>query len=131
MQSKYVLFLDLIGRLIIGKNDGETDDIVKVKNPLIIHAETDGQGKLSIQFFPIILREFLASKNDPTVWAFYKKNITISDNAMLDLRLISQYEKIFEPIVNVMPIQQSNMPPQSQPTQMAPPNANVIKLFDD
>jgi hypothetical protein len=131
MNKNYVVYLDTIGRMLIGVNVAETEETIDIQNPLIIHPETDGQGKLSIQFFPIMLREFQASRNEPTVWTYNKKNITLSKNMMLDLRLIAQYERIFEPIQNVMPIQQQGMQP-IQPSQPTPQNtAGVIKLFDD
>ncbi len=125
--NNYMVFLDNVGRMFIGVKDSETESAIKVKNPLIIHPEADGTGKMSIQFFPIMLREFQASKNDPTFWTFYKQNIVMADNMMLDMRLLSQYEKIFEPIRNVMPLQQ-NM--ESVQPQQAP-NPSVIKLFDE
>lgn len=132
--SKYVLFLDLVGRLILGTKVSETDDVIGIQNPLIVHADTNAQGGFSVQFFPVMLREFQAAKNDPTVWKYFKKNITIADDLMLDLRLTSQYEKIFEPIKNVMPVvQQAPNPNALVPAQPAkallPPTK--VNLFDD
>ena len=59
-----IIFLDSIGRLILGEKEESTDDnIFNVKNPVVIMINGDQTGKMSVQLFPLFFREFLADKS--------------------------------------------------------------------
>lgn len=128
LQEKLILFLDPIGRVLIGEKDEErtNDTDFVVNNPVIIHVEPTN-GNISIQFFPVLFKEFLGSKDEKATFTYHKNNIAILDKTVFDFKLYAQYQQMF-----------SNDPaqvaPQSAP-QSAPQQAGgepeVIKLFDD
>lgn len=127
------MFMDSVGHNFLGVYVDETDMHIMVRNPLIISSEEKRDtGGMNIQFFPILFREFQADKNDPTVWYVPKATYMWMESQHFEIRLTSQYERIFSPIKNVVPNMQPNMhdvaqqAPQPQPDQ--PP---VIKLFDN
>lgn len=136
VKEEYIMFLDGIGRLLMGKKqvDSCTDTTIPVRNPIIVHInaikQPNGQDGMNIQFYPVMFREFQADKNDSTVWDYHRSNITPCQPVPLDARLIGQYEQIFAPIKNMMPIggAPQGMPPQgvagSEPVK-------VLKLFDE
>lgn len=132
-ETKYILYLDNLQRLILGELVSESAVMAKVKNPIILHVQTtpanaQGPGGINIQFFPLMFKEFLADKDQATTWNVPLGSISRCDDIVLDARLVSQYKHIFSPVKNAMNI--SNMP-----TGMPPPvsqgNNNVIKLFDE
>jgi hypothetical protein len=124
-----VLFLDTVGRTIIAHRDHETDTELVVKNPAIVNVApqqgTDpatGQPihRMALQLFPVVFREFLADKEEPLVFAYNKKNITMPVNDVaFDFKIIIQYEQLFSNVPQVAP-QQASQPAQD----------NTIKLFD-
>lgn len=128
--SNIRVYQDNINRLLMGEVIEETPDKWVVKNPLILNVQTVN-GQISIQFFPIMFKEFLADKDQPTIWEVSRSNITPCQNIVLDTRLVSQYKNIFapvrsmNPVMNMTPSMQTGLPAQGQP------NTNVIKLFDD
>jgi hypothetical protein len=128
------VYQDNLSRLIVAELLEETVDMWVVKNPLILNVQTT-QGQISIQFFPIMFKEFQADKDEPTIWEVNRKNITPCKNITLDARLVSQYKNIFAPAKGLPPMM--NTTPSMQTglagTQQAPtaPAPSVIKLFDD
>lgn len=126
LQEKLTVFLDPIGRVIIGEENSErtTTENFVVDNPVIIHTETNN-GNISIQFFPILFREFLGSKDDKATFTYAKSNIAILDKTVFDFKLYAQYSQMFSdgPMGEV---KQS----QSQPT-MDNNQPETIKLFED
>jgi hypothetical protein len=97
MKNKLTVFLDALGRTIIGTYSSETNDKLFVKNPVIVHVlpsqETPGQ--MSVQLLPIFFREFLQNKNNNVSWGFVRSNIVESDDLELEAKLVSQYEQVF------------------------------------
>lgn len=119
LQENMVVFLDAIGRVIVGENikNRSDDDNLVVKNPVIIHVEPKN-GNIAIQFFPLFFKEFLGSKGEGSIFTFNKDNISLMDETVLDFKLYAQYAQMFvenqQPVSNV----QNNQP-------------EVIKLFED
>lgn len=125
MEQSTVLFLDMLGRTIIGEKVSESAESLTIKNPAIVSVMPqqgpNGQQRMAIQIFPVIFKEFLADKEKGCTFEYYKKNITISPDATLDFKLDIQYKQIF-----------SSMPVPAAPTPTpAASNAPTIKLFDD
>jgi hypothetical protein len=113
--KKLVIFLDQVGRTIIGE-DTETGGTshVKVRNPAVVNITPNPQtGQISLQLLPLFFREFLADLDEPTIWNYNKSSITTCDNLNLDFKFIAQYHQIFG---------------GGQP---APKEPSVIKLFDE
>lgn len=108
-----ITFVDQIGRTVIGKLVEETESVITVDNPVIIHVQPNPQtGQLQVQSFPYLFMEFIdKDSRDQNQWTFFKSSIAVSKVA-LDERIISQYNNI-------------NSPPAPQP------EPEVIKLFEE
>lgn len=119
-QSKTVLFLDSVGRLILGEKVESDENSFDVKNPVVVMINADPSGKMSVQLFPVLFREFLADKNSDVILFYKKDEITLTNIETLDFRLQNQYSQMFN---------KSNIyiPPQSQPQS----GEGVINLFDE
>jgi hypothetical protein len=96
-KQKLVVFLDVIGRTILGEDvsSSENSETLDIKNPVILHVQADQNGRMNVQLLPIFFREFLASKEDSTVFKFKNANITESNICTLDFRLSAQYNQLF------------------------------------
>ena len=95
--QKLVVFLDNIGRTILGEQNPEKSDDgqLAVKNPVILHVVPDQNQRMSVQLLPILFREFTASKEDDVEFYFKIANITKSDLVTIDFRLAAQYAQLF------------------------------------
>jgi hypothetical protein len=114
--DKITVFLDNIGRTIIGKVATEDKDILSVRNPALVHVQPNTQtNQLQLQILPLFFREFQADKSQTTVWNFKKNNITMSEDIPFAEQFVSQYEHMFQP-------------PQAPASQEEP---KVVKLFDE
>jgi hypothetical protein len=111
MKSQIKLIIDHIGRFIIGTVVSETDTVLRLGKPIILHVQPNQSGQLQVQTLPLLFNEFLSDK-DTNIWTYTKESIVISD-AVLEEKLTQQYESM----VNPTPIAQS-----------AP---EVVKLFED
>lgn len=126
LQEKMVVFLDAVGRVIIGECLNKADsksDIVKVKNPAIVHVEPK-DGNIAIQFFPVFFKEFLGAKDEGIVFDYNRNSITIGEDAVLDFKLYAQYLQMFYGVQAKAP---AGVAPATQGTE--PPK--TVKLFDD
>ena len=84
-KTNYTVFVDQIGRTVVGKLKSETD---------IIHVQPTQNGQLNVQAFPYLFMEFIDPENrDKNEWTFNKNN-TVTSNVVLDRKLINQYEAI-------------------------------------
>jgi hypothetical protein len=107
------VFLDSIGRTIIGKVAKEDTDVLSVENPALVHIQPNTQtGQIQLQILPLFFKEFQADKNKPTVWNFKKTNITTSEEIPFAVQFVAQYEQMFR-------------------STEAPKQPEVVKLFDD
>jgi len=101
MNEKHIAIIDHVGRNIIGKLVGETEQTITLNNPVILHCQPQQNGQLEVQTFPLFFFEFLDKgfKNQNN-WTYTRSNIVESD-VVLDERLLSQYEKLNTPAVEV------------------------------
>jgi len=111
--NNLVVFLDTIGRTIIGKATNETDEILSIENPALVAVQPNTQtGQIQLQILPLFFREFQADRAQATVWHFKKANITIADEITFVVQFAAQYEQLFA----------APAAPQGSP--------EVVKLFD-
>lgn len=114
-QNKLTVFLDNIGRTIIGKIVEDKEDTISVENPALVHVQPNVQtNQLQLQILPLFFREFQADKSQSTVWSFKKDNITTCSDIPFAIQFTSQYEQLFGAAV---------APEANEP--------EVVKLFDD
>ncbi len=112
--NKLVVFLDAIGRTIIGKVTKETEDILSVENPALVAVHPDTRtGQIQLQILPLFFKEFQADRNEATVWHYKKANITLADDITFVVQFSAQYEQLFA----------AASAAQSEP--------EVVKLFSD
>ena len=113
--NNIIVFLDNIGRTILGKKDAETPTTVSVINPAIVHVQPNPQNnQLQLQLLPLFFREFLAEKSEQTVWHFHKSNITESNSTEYAPQFLAQYAQLFG----------APRPPQDSAPE-------VVRLFDE
>jgi hypothetical protein len=123
-KPKTILFLDSVGRLILGEKLESDGDSFDVKNPVVVMINADQTGKMSVQLFPLLFREFLADKDTDVVLHYNKNNVTLTNIDTLDFRLQTQYAQMFNKN-NVY------VAPQSQPQGGQGGGQGVINLFDE
>ena len=110
-----IIFLDNIGRTILGVSKKDTSEELIVENPALILIQPNAQSnQLQLQIIPLFFKEFQADRQSPTVWHFKKHNITTTSGLALSPQLIAQYSQLFA-------------------VQEAPPveSPSVVKLFDE
>jgi hypothetical protein len=113
--KQLTVFLDNIGRTIIGKIAKEDETTLSVENPALVHVQANPQtNQLQLQILPLFFREFQADKSQPTVWNYKKSNITSSEEIPFAIQFVAQYEQMFK-------VAESAAPKQTE----------VIKLFDE
>lgn len=112
--QKLTVFLDNIGRTIIGKQVAENETTVSIENPALVHVQPNTQtNQLQLQILPLFFKEFQADKSESTVWDFKKNNITTCKDITFAFQFTAQYEQIFQVVEQ----------PKSEP--------EVVKLFDE
>lgn len=113
--NELTVFLDNIGRTIIGKIASQDDAVLSVENPALVHIQANPQtNQLQLQILPLFFKEFQADKNQPTIWNFKKANITTAESIPFAAQFTGQYEQMFQPVA---------VAPQGEP--------KVVKLFDE
>ena len=120
-ENKIVVFFDSVGRTILGEKleDKTTNEVLTIKNPAVVHIMPNQQtGQLQLQILPLFFKEFLAEKDNGTVWNYKRANITEAVDVTFDFKLEAQYRQIFA----------AGPAPAPQQPQGSP---EVIKLFDD
>jgi hypothetical protein len=124
--TQIVTFLDTVGRTIVGELDNQTDSVLSVKNPVVLHVvPQDQSGRMSVQLLPIFFREFLADKTGDVVFSFKKSTITETDINAFDFRLQAQYTQMFNKSnIFVPPAGVQTPTPQGG-------NGGIINLFDE
>ena len=114
-----VLFLDGVGRTILGEKVNDTKTVLEVKNPSVLHVQPNSEnGQIQVQLIPVFFKEFATDGSDGT-WAFNKSNITLCKGISLDDRLVSQYNNMYSVIQ------------APEPVGAGAGDAPVVKLFDD
>lgn len=111
-----IVFIDQIGRTILGKLTSSTESQIIVKNPAMINVNQLQNGQLQVQIFPLFFREFIeeSEREKGTTWTFNKSQITVSADTVVDSKLVDQYDRVVGNVVAV---------PASGPA--------TIKLFDE
>jgi hypothetical protein len=114
-ETKLITFLDSVGRTVLGEieNEKTTETVLAVKNPAVVAVSPQPQGGLQLQILPLFFKEFLADKNEPTIWLYQKKSLTMCEDVLFDFKLNAQYQQLFAPIA------------------AQPQSPDVVKLFDD
>lgn len=113
--NNLIVFLDSIGRTIIGKLSTENETILSVENPALVHIQPNPQNnQLQLQILPLFFKEFQQDKAASTVWNYKKANITTSSEIVFPAQFIAQYEQLFAPT--------------AAPVEREP---EVVKLFDE
>lgn len=113
MSNKLTVFLDSVGRTIIGKAVSETNDVLAIENPALVHIQANPQtNQLQLQVLPLFFKEFQENKAEPTVWNYKKATITVANDILLAGQFQAQYNQLFQP-----------PQPQGEP--------KVVKLFDE
>ena len=125
-------FLDAAQRTIIGEIIDETNEILTIKNPVVVNIVPQldprtGQpgGQMALQLLPVYFKEFQGEKKNPAIFKYQKSQITRVDfEGGFDFRLYGQYEHIFNALAT---------PTNQPPTQTPPPaqSAPVLKLFEE
>ena len=118
--TNHTVFVDSIGRALLGEVVDGPEDSVNVKKPVIVHVQPNQQtGQIAVQLIPYFFKEFNETEND-TVWSFPKNSVVSSTGLQLNKQLVDQYTNI----VNA---------PAGSPPAGAPPaeEPGVVKLFDD
>ena len=122
-ENKIVVFFDSVGRTILGEKleDKTTNEVLTIKNPAVVHIMPNQQsGQLQLQILPLFFKEFLAEKDNGTVWNYNRANITEAVDVTFDFKLEAQYRQIFAAGPGPAPAPQQ---PQGSP--------EAIRLFDD
>jgi hypothetical protein len=100
-KDKHVAIIDQSGRNIIGKLVGDTETTITLNNPVILYVQPEQNGQLQVQSFPVFFFEFIDKNHrDQNNWTYSKSNVVTSD-VVLDERILSQYEKINTPQVQL------------------------------
>lgn len=112
------VFLDNIGRTIIGKVVSENETTLSVENPALVHIQANPQtSQLQLQILPLFFKEFQADKTEATVWNYNKSNITTSNPITFAFQFEAQYEQLFAVA--------------SQQAAQAQSEPEVVRLFED
>ena len=124
--KKYTVFVDVIGRTIVGEEQSNTKTTLTLKNPAILHVQPNQQtGQISVQLVPYFFKEFVKGSVNETEWTFNRAQITLGSSINLDDRLTVQYDNLFSAV-------QAPVPPQLAGAGAGESgNPPVVKLFDD
>lgn len=118
------VYLDAVGRTIVGEKTETTKDTVKLKNPVILNVIPAEGGRMTVQLYPVFFREFLADKTEDITFTYNKQALSESSINALDFRLIAQYNQLFNK--NNVYVPATN---ESNPSE--PEKASVVNLFDE
>jgi len=119
-----VLFLDSIGRTVIGELKQETKTTLQVKNPSVLHVVPNQEnGQIQVQLIPVFFKEFAdPTASGDTTWGYLKSNVTKATDVKLDERLVTQYSNMYSVI---------QQPTPGEAAAATTGDAPVVKLFDD
>ena len=71
------VFVDGIGRTVVGEVVDDKDTTLVVRNPSIIHVVPNQQtGQISVQLLPFFFKEFTKSTTGDVDWTFNKDTLT-------------------------------------------------------
>ena len=123
--TNLAIFVDGIGRTIVGESVTDNKTALEVKNPAIVHVQPNQQtGQISVQLVPFFFKEFQKGDKPDSTWLWLKSNIVTTNDVDLDDRLREQYTNMFSAI-------QAPAQPQLVTPDAVGGNPPVVKLFDD
>ena len=123
--KNYIVFVDSIGRTIVGEESSSNKTTATLKNPAILHVQPNQQtGQISVQLVPYFFKEFVKGSENKTEWTFNKSQVTMGNNIALDDRLLTQYDNLFSLI-------ETPNKPELVGAGTGGDNPPVVKLFDD
>ena len=124
MEDKITVFVDNVGRMIVGEQVGSTQKKLKIQNPTVGNINPDPQtNQLSVQLIPFVFTEFLHEDvRGKCTWLFNKDSITECDGIKLDSRVVQQYKGVVSGVPNL---------PAPHPASQSNSDPEIIKLFDD
>lgn len=94
--QKLIVFLDAVGRTLLGKVADSNKETITIENPALVHIQPNVQtNQLQLQILPLFFKEFQSDKSEPTRWVFNKTSVTLADNINLASQFIAQYEQLF------------------------------------
>ena len=114
-QTTPTVFLDSIGRTLLGVIAKQNETEITVENPALVLIQANPEtNQLQLQIIPLFFKEFQSDRNTSTFWNFKKNNITLSEAIDISPQLLTQYNQLF-----------AVQPPakQSEPA--------TVKLFDE
>jgi hypothetical protein len=125
MSKDLTVFVDGIGRTVVGEVASENKTTLSVKNPAILHVQPNATtGQIQVQLIPFFFKEFAkGGVDDAVTWDFLKTHLVRASNLELDERLITQYTNMYSVVQT--PAQSPIITPGA--AEAAP----VVKLFDD
>ena len=116
------VFIDSVGRTVLGSVVKDSKTVLEVKNPSVLHVQPNPEnGQIQVQLIPIFFKEFAGANNVDTVCEYLKSGITMAKELKLDDRLIDQYTNMY----SVIKSPESNIITPGQATDVP-----VVKLFD-
>jgi len=94
--SEKIVFLDQIGRTIVGEKVSVDATTLTVHNPAMINVNQLQNGQLQVQIFPLYFSEFLteSQRSKGTTWKFNLAQITLGTDVVVDQRLVEQYDRV-------------------------------------
>ena len=112
--SNIIVFVDNVGRTVLGTLASSSETFIAVKNPAVINVVPGQNGQLQVQVIPLFFTEFVsaATRTAGTTWVYNTNSIALAQNLELTEQLLEQYTKIFNPAPAIVT-----------------PDAPVVKLF--
>lgn len=111
--KKLTVFLDNVGRTIIGKVSKEDETTLTLENPALVHIQPNPQNnQLQLQILPLFFKEFQEDRSKSSHWVFRKNNITLGESIDFAAQFVAQYDQLFIP-------------------QLPPGEPKTVKLFDE
>jgi hypothetical protein len=124
-----VVFLDTVGRTILGELLSRDTQTTVVNNPVILNVIPAEGGRMTVQLYPLFFREFLADKSDDVSFTFNNNFITSTNITAVDFRLMAQYAQLFNK--NNVFVPPGTVAPAINQAAPAQQNNSVINLFDE
>ena len=126
--KKTIVFLDTVGRTILGELLNENEQTTNVVNPVILNVVPVEGGRMTVQLYPLFFREFLADKAEDVSFTYQNSSIVKTNISAVDFRLLAQYAQLFNK--NNAFISPGEIS-QQQPAPNQQTNNTVVNLFDE
>jgi hypothetical protein len=98
MKDKHKIIIDQVGRTVLGTLVHQDEKTLTLHNPTILHVQQTQDGRLTMNFFPVLFFEFLEEgKREKNEWIYDKSSITIGSGIELKPDLINHYEEFNKP----------------------------------